>query len=110
MQGAAQALCFLRSRIFKNWKIGICRWLLRCFRGGNWNNGSNNGPFYENWNNSPSNANINRGDRDILTIKICISLPKGGIAYHSLASRHRAENSWRVHKDALWVATRNFGM
>ena len=100
MQGAAQAFCFLRSRIFKNTKIGICRWLLRCFRGGNWNNGSNNGPFYENWNNTPTNTNINRGDRNILLMNICISLPKGRIAYRSLASKQYAEMSWRVHKDA----------
>lgn len=40
-----------------------------CSRGGNWNNGLNNGPFYENWNNSPADTNINRGDRDILIRK-----------------------------------------
>ena len=40
---------------------------LVCFRGGNWNNGSNYGPFYENWNYTPSNTNINYGDRDILS-------------------------------------------
>lgn len=40
------------------------------FVGGNWNNGSNCGPRYVNWNNAPSNANWNYGARLLLSIRI----------------------------------------
>ena len=37
-----------------------------CFRGGDWNLGSNVGPFYEYWSNSPADTSIGRGDRGII--------------------------------------------
>ena len=38
--------------------------------GGNWNNGSNDGPWYVNWNYAPSNANWNYGARLLLSAGI----------------------------------------
>lgn len=37
-------------------------------RGGNWNNGSNNGVFYINANNARSNSNTNIGGRSALAL------------------------------------------
>lgn len=41
----------------------------RCaYRGGNWNNGANNGVFYLNFNNPRSNVNTNIGGRPALPL------------------------------------------
>lgn len=82
-----------------------------CTFGGNWNNGANYGPFYENWNNSPSDSNINRGDRAILIFKFTYPGRKAESHTKKLASKPIAEMCWRVLKDViLWVVTQNYGM
>lgn len=46
------------------WNSGVCRIKFAGFiRGGNWNNGANDGAFTLNLNNAPSNSNTNIGFR-----------------------------------------------
>lgn len=46
-------------------------------RGGNWNNGTNNGVFYFNANNARSNSNDNIGGRSALAYKMLSPEPTG---------------------------------
>lgn len=47
------------------------------YRGGNWNNGSNNGVFSLNANNARSNSNTNIGGRSALAYKMLSPEPTG---------------------------------
>jgi hypothetical protein len=59
----------------KIWGTGCAS--CRCaYRGGNWNNGTNGGVFYLNFNNPRSNSNTNNGGRPALPFAgyVCIAL------------------------------------
>ena len=52
------------------------KWPRLAYRGGNWNNGANNGVFSINANNARSNANTNIGGRSALALLLRLK-PKG---------------------------------
>lgn len=61
---SARGLCIQRLTYVGRWNTGACRKKLRGFiRGGNWNNGANDGAFALNLNNAPGNTNTNIGFR-----------------------------------------------